>query len=64
MNEKNAQANHVAAAFLLVIGLANWGYAAYRMTNGKTDNLPLIIAGLTSLILALIIFKRPASKDE
>ena len=58
MSEKKRGATTAAVGILALVGLANWAYAGYRMLSGREDNLPLIIAGLTALTLALVLFQR------
>lgn len=42
---------------LALVGLANWGYAAYRTFNGTPfeDSLPLIIVGLICFALIAVL---------
>ena len=54
---KSSGAN-VAILILAIVGLANWAYAGYRYLDGRTDNAPLMIAGMASLTLALILRQR------
>lgn len=46
-----------AAIVLVLVALANWGYAAWRTFNGTPfqDSLPLMIAGLICLAMIAIL---------
>lgn len=46
-----------ASIVLALVGLANWGYAAYRTFNGTPfeDSLPLMIGGLVCFTLIVVL---------
>ena len=46
-----------ASIVLAIVGLANWGYAAYRTLNGTPfeDSLPLMIGGLVCFTLTIVL---------
>ncbi|KPP82846.1 MAG: hypothetical protein HLUCCA04_01895 [Oceanicaulis sp. HLUCCA04] len=46
-----------ASIVLAIVGLANWGYAAYRTVGGTPlqDSLPLMIGGLVCFTLIVVL---------
>lgn len=46
-----------ASIVLAIVGLLNWGYAAYRTFNGTPfeDSLPLMIGGLICFTLIVVL---------
>lgn len=64
-DRKKGGARIVAITILSLVGAANLGYAAYRFTEGLSDNLPLVIGGLTCGTLAIVLAAtgRPAPPE-
>lgn len=54
-----------ASIVLAIVGLANWGYAAYRTFNGTPfeDSLPLMIGGLVCFTL-IAVFAAASGKKK
>lgn len=46
-----------ASIILAIVGLLNWGYAAYRTFNGTPfqDSLPMIMGGLVCFSLIVVL---------
>jgi hypothetical protein len=46
-----------ASIILAIVGVLNWGYAAYRTVSGTPfeDSLPLVIGGLVCFTLIVVL---------
>ena len=55
-----------ASLILGLVGLANWGYAAYRTFNGTPldDSLPLMIGGLVCFTLIAVFAAASGKKKD
>ena len=56
--EKPQGAKNVAVIILIIIGITNFGYGVFRMTQGEELAPPLFIAGTMCLVLASILATR------